>query len=722
MCRFLVAAAVLAAASTVSAGDPPEGAALPAGAILRLGGGGLNHGSPITALAWSAGRIAAADQAGTVRLWDPVTRQETFRLVWTGETLSATLAFSADGKRLLAAGGGSVRVVEPMAAGARVIALPGSPRGAAISPDGARVAVRGAEGRFRVVEIDPQRETAVGPKVAEPVSSAWSPDGRWVATAGADKVVRVWSPADGRESFAVRPPEAVGRDPNHPAPQVRFLPDGLLLVSPDERGGSTVLDPAGGRVVRRLPGVYSAVSPDGNTLIRLHHSDVCPIRFCGAADGRERLKIPDGGWYADTAAYSPDGRILANGNWHGRIRLWNAADGREITAPADHRREVTALALSADGARILSGDEEGVVVLWDAASGRRLHRWTGLREVVSAALFSGGKVAVAADEAGSVRAWSADDGREIGRLRLPLGRTRAVAFSPDGLHAAAEGADWSVALFDRTTAREVRQLQGHRPNTGVNDIVWSPSGVLTAGGDGTVRLWDPDGGREVARHRATRDARPLCAAISPDGRRVAAGTEGGRVMLWNTGDEAPTHTPSLADDDFEWVESIAFSPDGRLLAAADTKGRLRIWDADTGGVIADRSPGAGRVPCLAFSADGRRLVTAHGDGTLLVWDAAFAPGSDPAGPRPKPAESWADLASDDAAKARRAMADLSADPAAAVGVVRAGLHAGADALGERIRRLVRDLDDDDFRVRERATEQLRAIGPAAVGQLRRFRS
>jgi hypothetical protein len=72
----------------------------------------------------------------------------------------------------------------------------------------------------------------------------------------------------------------------------------------------------------------------------------------------------------------------------------------------------------------------------------------------------------------------------------------------------------------------------------------------------------------------------------------------------------------------------------------------------------------------------------------------------------------------DARKAGSAMVELAADPAGAVAVLREQVRPAPKPDLEQAARLIRELDSDDYNVREKASERLGQMGEGILGALK----
>src|SRR5262252_5917002 len=152
----------------------------------------------------------------------------------------------------------------------------------------------------------------------------------------------------------------------------------------------------------------------------------------------------------------------------------------------------------------------------------------------------------------------------------------SVAFSPDGRWLASGSNDNTVKLWEASSGKLVRSLEGHQDS--VSSVAFSPDGRWLASGsnDKTVRLWDASSGRLV---RSLEGHRRLVrsVAFSPDGRWLASGSDDNTIKLWEveTGAEVETYrdippTHSLLTAEFRPRARIATTFEENLTRPGET--------------------------------------------------------------------------------------------------------------------------------------------------------
>jgi HEAT repeat protein len=106
---------------------------------------------------------------------------------------------------------------------------------------------------------------------------------------------------------------------------------------------------------------------------------------------------------------------------------------------------------------------------------------------------------------------------------------------------------------------------------------------------------------------------------------------------------------------------------------------------------------------------------------VLTWDVLNLNGEPPAAANLSPTELetlWADLGSADAARGYRAVRALVAAPDKTLPLLRRQLGPATAPDPKQLARLIADLDDDQFEVREKATRALEELGSLARPALR----
>jgi dipeptidyl aminopeptidase/acylaminoacyl peptidase len=320
---------------------------------------------------------------------------------------------------------------------------------------------------------------------------------------------------------------------------------------------------------------------------------------------------------------------------------------------------------------------------------------------------------------GVVRLFDIQTGRPVREVAKVEGAVHTIAWSGDGKALALGGLDGSVRVVGASDGKPLHELRG------MEGAVWtmefSPDGkALAAGGaNKTVHVWDLATGKE--RFKLTGPQNIIeSVAFSPDSRLIAAGPRGNTIWVW---DARRGDLVTQLRGHSTWIYALRFSPDGRTLASGSLDNTVRLWETATWKERARFEGHRGGVVSLGFAPDGRSLLSGSADNSALLWDlTGRTRGGRLAPAKLSPAELevvWGDLGGPDAARAYRALWQLAAAPAEALPLVRGALRPVEAASGERLKRLIAELDDDDFNVRERATADLAKLGGAADAALRK---
>jgi len=468
------------------------------------------HSAPVWALAFSpdgtrlASGSAYADNSA--RLWDVATGKELAVLRGHRNAITS-VAFSADGSRLASASLDQTARLWNGVTGREIATLQGH-RGqvnhVVFRPDGKRLVTSSTDGTVRLWDAAAGEPLAVLHGHASwVVQSVFSPDGAALASASYDGTVRLWDMTLAERSGVLRGHTSYVYD-------VAFSPDGTRAASAAWDGTVRLWDPTSclqtGLLLHGPEGDDAQVvgvcfRPDGKQLASTTADG--QLRIWDAASGKllRKLRYPGGYWRQHPrAAFHPKGTMLAAGGGDGIIRLWGAEGDDPIAMLPGHESVVGDVAFRPDGKQLASGGLDKTVRLWDLAALEPVAVLRGHTDIVDRVAYSAdGQLLASASDDKTVRLWDVATGEAL--AVLPHGGiVYGVAFNPSGTRLAAGCADNTIRLWDVSVAAraggkaapeaEVAELRGHEAY--VHAVDWSPDGtrLISASGDGTVRVWD----------------------------------------------------------------------------------------------------------------------------------------------------------------------------------------------------------------------------------------
>ena len=226
-----------------------------------------------------------------------------------------------------------------------------------------------------------------------------------------------------------------------------------------------------------------------------------------------------------------------------------------------------------------------------------------------------------------------------------IGITSASICPPDGRRVAVGCDDAAVRIWslDRSTANDSKNksssgatslgepsmvLLGHKNGFPVFDVDWTRNGrtLLSAGGDGTIRLWDTQavgpygklsnvmqqksGSSNSSQHVGGSSATPQRTVMVPGSKPEPMVEIGGAALAVYQG-----HAPSTP------VWSVSSAPSGYYFASAGSDYTARIWASDRCTPVRVLSGHISpSVNCVTWHPNCNYVVTASDDKTCRMWD------------------------------------------------------------------------------------------------------
>jgi WD40 repeat protein len=218
-----------------------------------------------------------------------------------------------------------------------------------------------------------------------------------------------------------------------------------------------------------------------------------------------------------TFSVSSDGKLLATGDWYGRVHLWEIPSGRFLRelAGTRHKNEATAVAISPDATLVVSGGDalDPTLRIWSVSDRpQEMLAKTHNGGVTCIRFAPNGATFASAGKDGAIRVWDTKTRKVLWDV-FECNYVYCVAFSPDGRLAASGGTDGMLRLRDAGTGKLRMQL-GPRSD-------WVKDAKPTA----------KSGGKSPSIHSL---------AFSPDGKSIASGGFDGEILIWDLETQQPT--------------------------------------------------------------------------------------------------------------------------------------------------------------------------------------
>ncbi len=329
----------------------------------------LRHARPVYHAVFSTDgqRLLTVTDDGMTRLWDLIPRD----LVQPLQTLASTTALSPDGRvAAVVEKDGAVKLRDSVAG--KVVGGPWKLAGPiahlAFSSDGRRLLAVGDK-EARVWDVgNGKPATPAFPHAGSVQQALFTPDGSRVALVGGKELLQVFDAATGlRQSSAPMPTRASWRG-------LTLSPDGTSALIARSARNYEVRDVVSGVVRGDLfrhaaVGTFSVFSPDGKR-VAVATGDGSTFLW-DVAMGKLAAPLMQHGQPLRQVTFSGDGRRLATVAEDRSVRVWDTATGLPLSPLLPHAEPIVGASLSADGSRLVVRLKSNAALVWDVGPDNR---------------------------------------------------------------------------------------------------------------------------------------------------------------------------------------------------------------------------------------------------------------------------------------------------------------------------------------------------------------
>lgn len=288
-----------------------------------------------------------------------------------------------------------------------------------------------------------------------------------------------------------------------------------------------------------------------------------------------------------------------------------------------HATEVNSICFNASDKVLFSASSDSTIRAWDLASNfRSIGEYRGLGTaypLLCVRVSKDGEFVVGTGSDRKSFVWRVGTARVFQTLTGHKGKVVAAAFSSESVREVITGSsDRSLRIWDIVKGSSIHTLSC---TSSCNDLEMTGGMIVSAHQDGSVRFWD----------RRTKLCVKQLESVHTEAVTSVSFTPSGTHLVTNSKD----HTLKLVDPrtyeivrcfqhatykcGFDWNKA-AITQDGRLVAAGGALGSIHIWNAWTGELEQEnQNQCPASVACCVWRADGQQLACCDKNGFVTLW-------------------------------------------------------------------------------------------------------
>jgi WD40 repeat protein len=464
-------------------------------------------------------------------------------------------------------------------------------------------------------------------------------DSQLVSYSGGDGRFILWDVKSGRQLWMSATSFIRKSDESTNLKEFYWSKDGKFLVTKSLNGTYQTWDANAGKILaltEQKPEI-ELITPDKKPISYTRDYDYISVR---QAETGEIIKIERFGSNSalDT---SNDATLIAEGGRWGdaAIRITEIKTGKFRWLDG-HPSVVSEIVFSPDGKFFAVGGSDKIIYIFDAASKTLARKISGnTKPLDSLAFSSDGKILVSAEDNGILRVWNWQDAALLPlelKSEADILGVEKVSFSADGKYLLTSSDRTEFRLWDAKSFKHLRDFktaEKYEYSAGmltlgydavpISSVTFSRDGrrIISAhAGDGTVRIWNPDSGRQIKKLKICQNV--SFASLTNDDRKILAycdKKDEEKIKIFDA--ETGREIFSFDDEETGYIKTVSLSADGRHFATSDVSGDVLLWELNKAKPVRELDIGFSGDDAIAFSPDGKTFVVGGRNQNLFLFDA-----------------------------------------------------------------------------------------------------
>ena len=223
---------------------------------------------------------------------------------------------------------------------------------------------------------------------------------------------------------------------------------------------------------------------------------------------------------------------------------------------------------------------------------------------------------------GVIKLWDISTGRILRTLDGHTSKVNALSFSNDGKLLVSGSYDKTIKVWEVSTGMNLQTLEGH--TSPVQTVAFSPDDLIVASGSGdfsqdssdtSIKIWEVLSGKMIQSFEGHQKSTSTL-TFNSNGRYLVSGGWDNKVILWSVSNKKKLREYSGHS---EKINTVKFNPDGMSFASCSQDKTIKTWDIVSGELLYTLPDNLGNSNSFSYSVDGKYIISGGVNHQINLW-------------------------------------------------------------------------------------------------------